>query len=585
MAKQSAGRAWRRTAACLLALHASLLAWGAWRHSPTNDEIGYLPAGISHWTYGRFELAAVNPPLVRMVAALPVLVANPRTDWSGFSSRIEDRSWFAVGSRFLQANGPRSFWLYTLARWACIPFSLLGAYIAARWSRELYGKPAGLFAMALWCVCPNMLAHGQMITPDVSTAAVCLLASYRFWHWLKQPDWWQSFLLGLTLGLAQLTKTTLIVLYGLWPLLWIVYAVRRSGTPGSVPLSVQGLRLGAALLLSVYLLNLGYGFDGTFTRLGDYSFVSRALSGTAEDGTARFSPGNRFRGTWLGAVPVPLPKDYVGGIDVQKTDFEVERWSYLGGQWRNRGWWYYYLYALAIKLPLGTWLLLLLATLFRIRTRPLAVSWRDEVVLLVPALVLLVFVSSQTGFSRHLRYVLAILPFAFIWISQLGSAAAWTQRRLAHAAVVAAVWSIASSLFVFPHSLSYFNELVGGPKGGHWHLSSSNIDWGQDLLYLKRWLDAHPEVSLQGFSFGKNCDPRLAGIDYPPPPPGPGSSAGYANAGERPDLPAGWYALGVDQLQSREGRYRYFLDFQPTAMAGYSIYIYHIGGDEAEADR
>ena len=46
-------------------------------------------------------------------------------------------------------------------------------------------------------------------------------------------------------------------------------------------------------------------------------------------------------------------------------------------------------------------------------------------------------------------------------------------------------WSIISSLSVYPHSLSYFNELVAGPTGGPKHLIHSNVDWGQDLLFLR----------------------------------------------------------------------------------------------------
>lgn len=44
-------------------------------------------------------------------------------------------------------------------------------------------------------------------------------------------------------------------------------------------------------------------------------------------------------------------------------------------------------------------------------------------------------------------------------------------------------WFVASSLWLYPHSLSYFNESVGGPLNGADHLLGSNIDWGQDLLY------------------------------------------------------------------------------------------------------
>ena len=47
----------------------------------------------------------------------------------------------------------------------------------------------------------------------------------------------------------------------------------------------------------------------------------------------------------------------------------------------------------------------------------------------------------------------------------------------------------------------------------------------------------------------------------------------------------GWYALSVNEIYSRDRQYRYFLNFQPAAMAGYSIYIYHITLDEANRVR
>lgn len=52
---------------------------------------------------------------------------------------------------------------------------------------------------------------------------------------------------------------------------------------------------------------------------------------------------------------------------------------------------------------------------------------------------------------------------------------------------VSVCWLAASSLSIYPHSLSYFNESVGGPLNGPHHLLGSNVDWGQDLLYLEEW--------------------------------------------------------------------------------------------------
>src|SRR5436190_1873402 len=115
--------------AVLLALHSSLLGWSAWRQSPTLDEIGHLPAGILLWQYGRFDLYRVNPPLVRAVAAIPALLADVKTDWHRLSSDPRNRPEWAVGSDLISANGDRSFLLFALARWLCIPFSVLGGYI------------------------------------------------------------------------------------------------------------------------------------------------------------------------------------------------------------------------------------------------------------------------------------------------------------------------------------------------------------------------------------------------------------------------------------------------------------------------
>jgi hypothetical protein len=44
-------------------------------------------------------------------------------------------------------------------------------------------------------------------------------------------------------------------------------------------------------------------------------------------------------------------------------------------------------------------------------------------------------------------------------------------------------WFLGSSLWFYPHSLSYFNESIGGPLNASKHLLGSNVDWGQDLGY------------------------------------------------------------------------------------------------------
>jgi|GEM_PF-268083 len=521
--------------AVLLCIHAGLLAWAATRHSATIDEVAHLPAGISHLQLGRLELYRGNPHLVRVVAALPVVAVGAETDWTRYTDRPGGRPEFPVGIDFVRANGERSNWLFTLARWACIPFSLIGIAVCYAWGTELYGRLAGLMAAALWCFGPNMLAHGELITPDCAATSLGAVAAYFFWRWLRAPEWAGAVAAGLALGFAELTKMTWIILFGLWPVVWLIWWVTLPERRSFRPMWKELGQLATVLLLGLYVLNVGYAFEGTGTQLKDYVFVSEAFAGTKDR-----QAGNRFTESWLGEIPVPLPTQYLLGFDVQKVELEqTGRPSYLRGELRNGGWWYYYLYALAIKVPLGTWLLFGLAScrpappMARDREASrstVRATRRDELFLLMPIVLLLILVSSQLGYNRHLRYILPIAPFAFLWISRVVTVFDAQQRRWWLATGAALLWSVASSLSVYPHSLAYFNWLAGGPRHGHDHLISSNIDWGQDLLYLRQWQQEHPEARPLHLAYHGFVDPQALGIEFMAIPPGPPlSNAEIAN--------------------------------------------------------
>ena len=46
-------------------------------------------------------------------------------------------------------------------------------------------------------------------------------------------------------------------------------------------------------------------------------------------------------------------------------------------------------------------------------------------------------------------------------------------------------------LRVHPNYLAYFNEAAGGPAQGWRWLVDSNVDWGQELPGLKRYMDTN----------------------------------------------------------------------------------------------
>jgi hypothetical protein len=581
----------------ILVVHVVLLVLNAVWMSPTLDEPAHVVAGISHLRKGDFSLYRVNPPLIRVVAAIPAMLAGYEMDFPNVLNDSVSRNEFRLGEQFVSQNGRRVLWLVTLGRLACIPFSVLGAMTCFYWGKDLYGGGAGLLACGLWCFSPLVLGHAALLTPDAPAAALGTLACYTFWLWLKQPTWQRTFATGLILGLAELSKMTLILFYPMWPVLWIVYRWSERSTMTFSRLRSEAAMLIARMLIGLYVINLGYLFVGSFVPLKDFVFRSEMLGAMGD----QFSSGNRFKDSWLGEIPVPLPYDYVLGIDHQQHDFE-HFWgpSYLRGQFQQHGWWYYYLYALLVKTPLGTMGLLILVFDCRLRRLLAQPAFRDEFVLLVPALFIFVVVSSKTGFSHHLRYVFPCLPLAFVWIGQVAQAAARDSRlrgndRIRRSAIVKSLvigcsfWTLGSCFWHYPHTLSYFNELAGGPRNGAEHLLNSNIDWGQDLMHLERWICNQSESEPVFLAFDNYYNPF--GLEIPRIAPWPFRRESKANSDSPPTttIPAGFYAISANQLyefpwplRDRNGS-RYHLDtrplralraLEPVGRVGYSIRIY-----------
>jgi hypothetical protein len=585
----------------ILLIHVALLLDCMGKNFVTVDEAGHLVAGISHWTTGTYSMYRVNPPLPRMLAVLPVLLLHPNTQGIQPTPALGERAEWRCANQFALDNASRYLDILFVARLAGILWSCLGGWLVFRWASDLYSYRAGILGLVFWCFDPNILANAQMVTPDVPATVAGLAAMYCFWRYLRWPSWNLALIAGLVLGIAQLTKFTLLYLYALWPLLWLLYRWQiRTADTSYVSFWVQIWHGLLMAIVSLVIINLGYECQETCNPLGKYVFVSRTLGGEpSPDVTHAIAPINRFRDSWLGSLPVPVPAEFLAGIDRQKFDFERGWHSYLRGEWRYGGWWYYYLYGLAVKMPLGIISLIvcgLIATLVRY---PCRIPTVDECFLWLPVLIVLVLVSSQTGFNHHLRYVLPIFPFAFLGASKLAYFLSFQHWKTGFIVLLLAMWSMTSTLLIHPHYLSYFNEAAGGAENGHYHLIDSNIDWGQDLLFLKAWLDQYSEARPLGLAYYNVVDPRIVGICFTLPPPGQITGAQNLDASEPGPRP-GYYALDVNFIRGSsfiaadgKGRFRhipmhqyeYFQHFQPIAKAGYSIYIYHITLDEANRVR
>jgi hypothetical protein len=526
-------------------------------HSPTVDEPAHLAAGLTVWRFGRFDIYRVNPPLVKAIAAIGAIVAGAQLDsLMPESQRSGHRPEWKLGSELAITNGTRIGLLTFVARCMCIPFSVLAGVVIYLWATELYGRASGIAALVLWCSSPTVLAYGATISADVPAAALGVLAGFMYRCFLRTGRAGTAMSAGLCLGFANLAKFTWIILFLLWPVILTLGTsrARRRERVG---------QLIVILVIGLAVVNAGYLFTGSFRRLDSYIFVSDTMTGR------RCEIGNRFAGSILGALRVPFPEDYVLGCDLQRKSLETHLPMYLHGHNYDVGVWYYYIYALALKEPLGTWLLAagpLLGWSVRRAGRLLG-----SIEIMAPLLVVVCLVSSQTGLCKYIRYVLPAAPFGIIWVSgAIRASSRWAPLMLNYCLLT---WTVMSSLACFPHSLSFFNELAGGPASGYKYLLDANVDWGQDLTYVNDWIEVHPHAR-----------PLWIGAV--------GSAADVLVRHERessdrirfpsPETP-GWYIISYDLLYAQSSFLEQFRKLEPVDRIAYSMAVFRVPDYRASA--
>ncbi len=598
------------------------------RSAPHCDELAHLAAGLYHWQSGRWDAYRVNPPLVRLWATLPLALQHPCIHWSiprhDAGRRLE---WEFAQDLARDLSLKELIRALYVSRLMCVPFLWLGTLGCYCWAHSLHGPRSGLVAATLWSFCPNVLAWGSALGPDIPASALGLWAAFTSAIWLERRTWTHGWVAGTALGVAVLAKSTCFAFLILVVLIaaiapWVETrtakrqrhssetlmqnagpwrnaipidggAVNEPGRPTGVrqlPVLRGFLRnfVCAAVnspqrmirrsspywilqvlfvgILAVITINLGYGSSGTGTRLGQFTFRSRVLTGES-------NTSNRFVGTVFEHVPVPFPQDFVLGLDQQKADFDEGKRSYLAGDWKDRGWWHYYLIGALVKLPLGFWGLFALMGVDFGYSKHKSQSDRcrsprpaSTFLLALPILGVIAvgtLVSSQTGFSGHFRYVFPCLPLLYVRVSRCVHEGSPLLTQVASLAML--IWFSFSSLSTWPLQHSYFNELAGGPRGGYRILLDSNLDWGQDVLRAHAWTQNHAQAQPVFRVFINDEFARLLPSGWQP--------------GPLPPQP-GWYLASIHRVLDPQDDFHFLHQLAPCDQIGYSTWVYHLTSDQ-----
>ena len=534
--------------------------------SPTMDEQNHIARGLAFLRTGDPRLSLEHPPLINALSALPLLTMPELrlpTDHPSWGRR---EGWYEFADLFLWQYNHDVERIVFLARLPIVFLLIALALAGYRFAHHLWRGAAGPVALTLLLFEPNLLAHGRYATTDLGGTLFTFLATALLWRlWQKPERWnWRRWAwAALAVGLAFGSKMSALGFAAVWIVLAVLplYPVGGRGAGRAVGLRLAQLAAaGLAGLLVVWAI---YGFQW-----GNFAFISPELT-----------PLNRWAG--------PMPTFWAGVEQIARLSGGGRAQSFLLGRFSDTGFAAYFPVAFAVKTPLVVLAGVALAAAVLLRDGR---TRRRALFLLLAGL--LFFGLTMTGaLNIGYRHALPMLPYLLVMAAGLAGrevAGRWRLGRLAlsprRLAAAAALLTVAVALWIHPHYLSYFNPIAGGPANGYRVLIDSNVDWGQDLLRLRRWMAETGVDSVRLGWFG-TADPTYYAIAHEPLP-GLGRDAFFRLWWAVPFDPAqpepGVYAISATSLWETPLRpeekhvYAWFRAHEPSARVGYSILSYNV---------
>jgi 4-amino-4-deoxy-L-arabinose transferase-like glycosyltransferase len=520
-----------------LVLFAARLFHAAYVNSFTIDEPHYVGTALYLWKTGDYDFyrsLRLHPPLAYHLAGLPLLALDlaDRTPGPGFGLDL------VAGS----VPSPDLDLVRVLSRTPFMVLACWGAVLIFLWAREIAGSAAAVLAVFFYTFSPTVLANAPLAHSDITVTVFYLQTLYCLWRWLAHPTPTRFCLCGISLGLALISKLSALLLL---PTIAVVLAARAVGwtsilrRPVRQPLIQVAIGLGMAaasmvgfLVLAAVVFWAGYGGSFASTRMTTGAFAG-----------------------WL------VPGYFHSLLFDVRVINAAQRPVFLLGNYSTDGWWYFFPVAFLLKTPPGFVFLLLLAV------------WRRGGPGLVVSIAMLVYGMVACFWWRvplGFRYVLPMIPLLHLWAAThlVPAGTRWARFSV----LAGCMWITVASVWIHPHYLAYFSELVGGPKRGYHYLVDSSLDWGQDLGTLARYLRERGNPPVWLSYFGPES-PARRGIRAR-------QLRGCAPVG-------GLVAISATVLRGlaspehpfklpRRDCYDWLLAYEPIAQPGYSILVYDI---------
>ncbi len=545
------------------------------------DEVCHVAAAIELLDRHTYTLDPVHPPLARIAIGLPLYVAGVR--YPKLPPLDHVVTYTDVGNAILYAqDSGLEHYVRTLrlARLGVLPFFLLGTAVVFLWAKREYGELAGVIAAALFTTTPSILAFSSIAYTDIVAASTQAAAIFAFVAWLDKPTRRLALWLGFALGLALASKATTIMFFA--AAATGIAAVKWFSTRVLVRIRYrQAVRqISLATGLACLTIWATYGFAFQRVRQGMNLSVEQIPS------FQHFpTPLARVGRHLVLSDPLMPAPALVRGVAQAWELNKVRTDTYLLGQIRPGGWWYFFLVCMAVKTPIPILVLFFAGIIAAFSVGP-ATRWKALAPALAAMAILIITmpVKYQAG-SRHILVVFPLLCVmagcgaAYLW----GGAMSWTnlansnarlhKTRFAMRVAIIALfaWQGISTFRAGSDFLSYFNEFAGSNPGDILQ-GGCDLDCGQDLFRLASEFQKR-HVSRAAIAVWTSSVPNRMGLPEFEVP--------------RPFHPVtGWVAISARAIccgavfheAFPTGAFDWLKAYKPAAYVGKTIRLYYIPG-------
>ena len=572
------------------------------------DEVAHIPAGYSYLKYGDFRLNPEHPPLLKDIAAFPLLFLDLKFPDDIPAWTTEPNGQWETGWHFIYHVGNDADAVLFWSRLPILLLALAFGYFVYRFCAKRYGRGVGLLALFFFTLSPNLIAHSRLVTTDLGIAAFIFFSLYTFFNWIEKPTgrnlWWAT----LFFALMQLAKFSAVIMVPFYILL-VGIAVVAWQNPETFGRRL--IRYGGGLavifvggLLITWLVYVPHTWNMPL------DVQDRLIADSLKWGL-----GQKVANILIAMNDLPLMKSlvqYILGVAMVFNRVQGGNTTYFLGQVTNQSFAMYFPVSYLIKTPITELFLILVALVgvlvrylrgapFRVWKNFLQYARENYVELSLLLFVLYYAYLSITGnLNLGIRHLFPMFPVIFVVIAKetldfikknpIGV------KRTAYIGTLGVLlaWYACSNFSIYPNYIAYFNEIVGGPANAYKYVSDSNVDWGQDLKRLANYVAVNPQIDKIAVDYFGGGDPKYYFCERKTDDAGNlvATPDGY-NCDNSKFLP--WHAewgrppakyLAVSETflmndlwwapLREDGGYAWLREMEPVAKIGYSIYVYRV---------